>query len=412
MKQHPYGALVKGMVAIGAAVLGYILFFTLMQRPASDISIHATWASQASFANPKSFFYHAAHPLWHVLVALALRTGLPLAHSAALVTALCKGVEVWLLITLAGQLLGREGWLANLSGALTGLVTAVYAPLLNAQVYYGVGSPNPWHSPTQLAAMVMMLLCVPYVARCVETFQRRLPEAGVHANIPWRDACTLAALLFVSLAAKPTFLQAFLPAACLYFLGLWMRRPKNSPFFLRMMAAAAPAVILMVLQYLYYFGIITPAQGEMVFSVTWAKAGDVALSVLLTRLFPIFVLLTCADRETLRKPLYQLTLLMDVVSILEMLLLAETGRRAADGNFGWAMMGSALMLWAITLPLFLRGLLRWQSRRKAADQGQPFLTNHPRLEPYKWGVGSALLLWHTATGVYYLVYLFTTANVL
>lgn len=393
-----------------ALALGYAVFYALALRSGSDISIHATWAGEGSFANLKTFFYHGAHPLWHVLVALVLLTGLPLAQSAALVTALCKAAEVWLLIALAAKIIGRRGIVATLCGLVAALVSAVWTPMLNPTVYLGAGSPNPWHSPTQMIAMAFMLLIVPRTASMVDGFQRRLPQDGARANVPWREVWALAALLFVSLAAKPTLLQAFMPAACLYFGVMWLQKPKNTPFFLRMLASAAPAIVLMVLQYMFYFGIIVPSQGDMILSVTWGKAGEVAVSVLLTRLFPLFVLLTCVDRDTFKTPLMRLTLLMDAVAILEMLLLSENGRRASDGNFGWAMMGSALMLWAVTLPVYARGLGRWLRRRRAAAEGKPYLSNHPKLEPFKWAAGMLLLLYHLASGIYYIVYLLTNAT--
>ncbi|HPS81928.1 MAG TPA: hypothetical protein PLP25_08735 [Candidatus Limiplasma sp.] len=244
----------------------------------------------------------------------------------------------------------------------------------------------------------------------MDDFRHRQPQEGALANVGWRTAGVLSALLLLSLLAKPTFMQAFLPAACLYFLWLWVKNPKNSRFIVRMMLTAAPAVLFMGFQYLYYFGIIVPSQGQMVVQVSWEKAGEVALDVLLIRAFPIFVLATCADRETLRKPLYSLTLLMDAVSIVEMLLLTETGRRASDGNFGWAMMGSALMLWAVTLPLFARRAKGWLDRRRALAEGKPYLENRPKAEATVLWIGAGLLLWHLASGVYYLVYLMNTVR--
>ena len=398
------------LAVFAALVLGYAVFYTVGLRSGSDLSIHATWAAEGNFLAPRTFFRHGAHPLWHGMVAAVLLTGLPLTASAALVTALMKAIEVWLLIRIAGWMLGSNGWLATVCGLTVSLVSALCLPWYNPTVYMGVGSPNTWHSPTQLTVMVFMLLCVPMTARCVDTFQRQLPVEGSKANVPWRDVGILAALLFVSLTAKPTFMQAFLPAACLYFAVMWIRRPRNTPFILRMMVASAPAVLLMVLQYLYYFGIIVPSQGDMVVLVSWDKAADVAISVLLTRAFPLFVLLWIADREEQKKPLWMLTLTMEIVSIVEMLLLSETGRRASDGNFGWAMMGSALMFWALMLPLFCKQVHGWINRRRAAKQGQPFLENQPRAEALRLGIGSALLLWHLASGVYYLVYLLNTVN--
>ncbi len=393
--------------------LAYAVFYALVQRPSSDISIHAAWASEGNFTDPSSFVHHAAHPLWHALVAAVMLTGVPLNAAAALVTALAKAAETWLLVELSARLMGARGWRATLCGLMTSVVTAVAVPGINPGVYLGAGSPNTWHSPTQVLTMVFMLLCVPLTADIAESFHRRLPEEGAKTNVPKRDALLLSVLLVVSLLAKPTFMQAFLPAAGLYFLILLIRKPKNAAFFWRMVAVAAPSIVVMFLQYLYYFKIYSVTQGSMIVLVTWGKTGEVALKVFLTQAFPIFVLFTCTERETFRKPLYQLTLLMDAAGVLELLLFSEAGRRASDGNFGWAMMGAALMLWALTLPLFMKKLQKWFAVRRAATRGQPYLEgDNPRAEAVRRGIGAALLLWHLASGVYYIVYLMTTTNAL
>ena len=391
-------------------VLGYFVFYEMVQRMGCDLSIHATWAAEGDFANPRTFLRHGAHPLWHALVAALMLTGLPLWPSAALVTAMGKGLEVWLLIRISARVLGRDDWVATLCGVAAALVSAICVPWLNPRVYIGGGTPNTWHSPTQMAALVMTLLCVPLTADCVETFHRRLPAEGSRANVPWKQALTLAAALLVSLLAKPTFMQAFLPAACLYFLWMWIRMPQNSPFFWRMIAAAAPAVLFMVLQYMYYFGMLVPSQGDMTVLVTWEKLRVGIIRTLLLRAFPLYVLAFAMDGDTWKKPVWQLTLLMDVISVVELLLLDETGRRASDGNFGWAMMSSALMLWALTLPQFVRRFrASWVKRRKAALEGQPYLEHRPRLEMARWIGGFVLLGWHVASGIYYLIYLMSTS---
>ena len=400
------------IATVAVLILSYIVFYAMALRPGSDVSIHATWASEGDFLNPRTFFNHVAHPLWHGMVAVLLAAGVPLAVSAALVTALLKAAEVWLLIRLSAKLLGRGGWLATVCGLIAGLVMAVWVPWVNPTVYLGAGSPNTWHNPTQIIAIVFMLVCVPMTAHCVEVFQRRLPEQGKKANVDGRYALLLSALLLVSLMAKPTFLQAFVPAACLYFLVLWIRKPHNTAFIGRMMLVAAPAVLMMLRQYIFYFCRGTPGQSIMVLQISWDKAAEVGVYALLTRLFPLFALLACANRDMWRKPLYGLVLLMDVVSILEMLLLGESGARASDGNFGWAMMGSSLMLWAITLPLYLKRVTAWFSRRRAAASGQPYLEDKPRAEAARCIVGGVLLLWHVASGIGYIIYLLTTTATL
>ena len=189
-----------------------------------------------------------------------------------------------------------------------------------------VGTPNTWHSPTQLIAMVWMLICVPLTARCYDRFAAALPDP--RANIPWREGALLGALLLVSLTAKPTFMQAFLPAACLFFLAAWVRHPHNSRFFLRVLACVMPAIAFMILQYMYYFGIIVPSQGDMVLEISLEKLGRVAMSTLLIQAFPLYVLVFFR-KDGKRDTLFNLSLLMDIVGVAEYLLLGENGRRAA-----------------------------------------------------------------------------------
>ena len=145
----------------------------------------------------------------------------------------------------------------------------------------------------------------------------------------WFTFCVLlllGALLLLSLTAKPTFMQAFLPAACLFFLVQWVRHPQNSRFFLRVLACVVPAIAFMILQYMYYFGIIVPSQGDMVLEISLEKLGRVLLSTLLMQAFPLYVLLFFRQ-DGQRDTLFYLSLIMDAVGVLEYLLLGENGRR-------------------------------------------------------------------------------------
>ncbi len=387
----------------GMLVLSFIVFYAVALRPASDISIHATWAAEGDFREPRSFLHHGAHPLWHGLVALVLLTGMPLTVAAALVTALLKTAELFLIHRLMACYLGDilSPKRITLGALACVMVSALCVPWYNPQVYLGVGTPNTWHSPTQMIAMVAMLLCVPYTAWCHGEFKRRLSAMGDKTLLPWKNIILLAALLLGSLLAKPSLLQAFLPAACLYFLVEWVRHPRNSRYFGQMILAALPAVLFMVVQYLYYFGIIVPSQGDMVLEVSLGKLGRVALCTLLIQAFPLYVLIFVREKGRFKDPLMALAALMDGVGVVEYLILGENGRRAADGNFGWGMMGGALMLWTMMLIAFMKSFAAY--RKEGKHERKPG-------EDLRYGVGFGLLAWHLASGVYYLVYLLTTAN--
>lgn len=383
----------KWLLLLLTFILSFFLFLRLLQHPTSDISIHTTWAGECSFSDLNSFVRHGAHPMWHVIVVAVTMLGVPLKTASALVTAVMKVIEVWIIHRLMTIALHKQ-----LSRTAITLFTAVCAsvmciclPFYNYSVYAGVGSPNTWHSCTQLMAMVFMLLCVPYTAYCYDVFAHRLIAGGQETRIPWKQAAALGVMLFLSLLAKPTFMQAFLPAACLYFLYQWIRHPRNSRYFVQIILCVLPAVLFMIAQYLYYFGIIVPWQASMVVESSGGKLINTLIRVALIMGFPVYTLFACRRQKA--DTCYVLTLIFNLVAIIEFLILGENGRRAADGNFGWGMMGAALMLWVVCLIRFLKQV----NLRKFQKRYLP---------------GWILLGWHLLSGVYYVIYLFVTGAAL
>ena len=89
-------------------------------------------------------------------------------------------------------------------------------------------------------------------------------------------------------------------------------------------------------------------------------------------------------------------MIFDIVGVLEFLILGESGRRAADGNFGWGMMGAALMMWVVAMIRFASAV-----RQERTKDG--------RLRP-RHITGTLLLGWHLVSGVYYIAYLFTSGS--
>lgn len=384
---------IKWLMIAAMSVVSFFLFLRLLQHPTSDISIHTTWAGECTFTDLTTFVRHGAHPMWHLLVHLVTFTGLSLTLSSALVTALCKAAEVWIIHRLMTVSLHKHLSRNAITGftAVCASVSCLWMPFYNLTVYAGVGSPNTWHSCTQLIAMSFMLLCVPYTAWCYDEFTRRLIAQGQETRLPWWQPIALGVMLFASLLAKPTFMQAFLPAACLYFLVQWIRHPRNSRYFVQIIVCVLPAVVFMIFQYLYYFGIIVPWQASMVVQSSGGKLISTLIRVGLMMAFPIYTLFVCRRQKA--DTCYVLTLVFNAVAIVEFLILGENGRRAADGNFGWGMMGASLMLWVVCLIRFL----------KEARLRKPEKRHIP---------GWVLLGWHTLSGIGYVVYLFISGAAL
>ncbi len=361
------------------------LSYLLVLRPSSDMSIHTTWAGEGDFRDPFTFVRHVAHPLWHAMVAFVRLFGIELYPAATLVTALCKAAEVWLIHRLLT--VGLEDRCSRsaitLITAVCATVASVCVPFFNPTVYVGAGTPNTWHSPTQLLSMVSMFLCVPYTAYCFDRFVELEPAHGKNTLLPWREPIVLGVFLLFSAVAKPTFMQAFLPAACLFFLVQWIHYPHNSRYFFQIILCVLPSVLYIILEYLFYFGIIVPWGASMVLEINAEKFLYTGIRALLTLAFPFYTLYSCRDQK--KDTVFYLTLVFNAVAIVEYLILGENGRRAGDGNFGWGMMGAALMMWVVALIRFFRA------------------------EKRHW-IGWTLLAWHLASGVYYIVYLFVSGS--
>ena len=179
-------------------ILSFTLFYQMTLRPSSDISIHATWAAEGDFSDPVSFVRHGAHPMWHVLVSILLHLGLSLPVSSALITALSKVFIAWVthrLMTIAlHRHLGRTS--ITLMTAVCMCVSCLCVPFYNPKVYIGIGTPNTWHSCTQLMAMAFMLVCVPYTAWCYDCFTARRLREGQETRLPWMQAIILGVLVW------------------------------------------------------------------------------------------------------------------------------------------------------------------------------------------------------------------------
>ncbi len=374
-------------------ILSFVMFYQMTLIPSSDISIHATWAAEGDFRDLTSFVHHGIHPLWHVIVSVLLHMGISLPFASALITALSKVFVAWIthrLLTVALQhQLSRTA--ITLLTAVLMMVSCVCIPSYNPTVYLGVGTPNTWHSCTQMLALAFMVVCVPYTAWCYDTFTQRLPQHGDQTILPWKQVLVLGALLFMSLLAKPSFMQAFLPACCLYFLYQWIRHPGNSRYFLQVLLCVTPAILFMIFQYLFYFDdAFFQQDAGMVLELSWSKTISTMIRVSMMMAFPIYTLVLCRRQKA--DTTFVITLLFTLVAIVEMMILGEDGIRAQDGNFGWGMMGASLMLWIICMIRFLKkdDIKKWYKPQNL--------------------IGWGLIAWHLVSGVYYFGYLLVTKS--
>ena len=367
----------------------------------TDMNVHATIAGDFDFTNLRSITSRLAYPMWHLIVAVIYQLGVPLMWASAIVCALAKTAGMVLarilLSVFAGTRIHRH--LLTLASFVLMFITAIHIPAISVFVYKGIGSPTVWHNPTQMMVVVSMFLCVPYTVHLWYEFERRLPSEGNKTALPWHMVGIQAALLMFSLACKPTVLQALLPAAALFFLVQWVWHPKNIRYFLQVILAFLPAAAYFLLQYLYYTGVVVEFSSGVSIGLTPEAAWLPIRNFLLMAAFPLFAILCCRPKDLFKDKMLVLTLIMVVVGILEAMFFRETGQREGHGNFNWANMSNALMLWVIMLGKFMASFSAFYAAKRRPWYRYSF-----------YSAGFLLLLWHFASGVYYLYHLLASQN--
>ena len=389
----------------------------------SDIYIHAVTASGFDFLDPHSITSRIAYPFWHVNFAVLYQLGMPLTWAATAVCAVYKMLGFLLVQRIVYLYLMPEtsAKLATLAALIAMFVTPLMIPSLNPAVYIGIGSPTVWHNPTQIVVLVSSLLCVFYTAHCAFTLFQAQEARVANVTLPWKKVALLAAITLFSAICKPTFLQAFLPACGVYFLILWLQNKKQTRFFLQIILAFLPAALYFLMQYLYYTGVVVPFTSGVAVSLTPERLWLAIRNMLMMAAFPLFTLLIAAKKEESRDPVLVLCLLIAGISILEAALFYETGVRENHGNFNWASMNAAFLLWVVMPPRFIRAVHRYQYERvrlsedakKGVILAESLARAQTRLKAQSAGflVAIILLIWHLYSAMAYLYYLFSTGSV-
>lgn len=366
-----------------------------------DFRVHMQIAGDFDFHDLHSITSRLAYPMWHLLVASLYQLGMPLEWAAAGVSAACKACTFLLVYELITAMSGGQTrrWVVTLLSTAVVMVTAIHIPSVSPFVYKGVGSPNVWHNPTQQAVTLAMMMVMPWLSHCWYEFERALEAGESRFLLPWWKVTVLAVLCMGSLACKPTFMQALLPAAFGMFLVELIRHRDQWRYFGQIVLAFVPSVAYFLLQYLYYTGVVVEYTSGVEISVTLEGAWRTLRGTLMMSAAPLAAVLACWRKGLLKNRQIVLALLMTAFSVLEAMAFHETGMRAGHGNFTWAANSSSFYLWAVMCGVFLRCF--------AQDRRSGTMTLARKAG---YGACAALLAWHVYSGAYYLYYLMTTNN--
>jgi len=382
---------------VSLLLLGGVLFaltFTIVLKQAqmdyTDYYLHMQQA--ASFRSLVPF--HITYPIWHFLVYVVYKIGfyllggMPLAYACAFVT---SSVNVAVFLVIWRILHRYECPQSPCTAFALCMVMPVYIPWYYIYLYIGQISPVTWHNPTNLMVKPFALAAFFVTVKICQKIREQ-------QKVTRKDYLILAALVFFSILAKPSFFQGFVPALGIYIVILLIiTKFRTWKEYLRLCLCFVPAFCVMLCQ--FYFSFHT-GQGEGI-GIGWMEVFEYSVpspvvSTFLGIIFPVcYILLNL--RSSMKDIKVQLSLLFAGTSWLEYALLYENGARKYHSNFSWAAMLAYSVLWVVTTLLFFRDVQKMDLSRRKTVVKNTFL----------------FILWmiHLICGFYYVWYLMTTEGI-
>lgn len=348
-------------------VVTRILYF----NNSTDFYQHGIWAQELHLSDFLKFLKNVnAYPIWHIVVkAFSSRMQIEIDKSIALATALFNAFAFLAMAFLYNCILGREEtnfpkekqvfWITCLMFA-----GPLYAPWFNKNYYLGQGIANTWHNPTLIAVKGIAVLSFTLILHLISDKE--------HIEKKSRYFAVITVILLISVFAKPSFLQGFIPGLGLFILLRLVLERKNFDwkFYSLLVISFVPAVLMMLFQVFaafYYENSIGTGSGLGIEfgRVLGNWTNNLFLSFLLLFAFPLFVLIT-SWKEVIKKKPVQLAICYETATWLEAAFLYEKGRREHHGNFLWANETAILIVWLVLTFYFLNNFyaLNEQSSRK------------------------------------------------
>lgn len=323
------------------------------------------------------------YPVWHwSILGVAAMTGMSL-QMAALVSTTCMAFVTFLATHLLLVKTTPGGTINTLLPAFSlCIVAAIYIPFVTENMYFGVGTPNVWHNPTNYPVYFLQLISFYFIVRYLELVKSI-------------DLFISATLIGISLLAKPTFGSTILPALFIW-IALYEQGKRLRKLTLPLLSGLAAAIVI-VPQLINLWG----AENERGAGLTiapftvWAYwTESILLAIVRALLFPMLTLIAVwrfSDKPINR--FFGLTWINILVGIAIYVLVAESydGHIATDGNFAWG-------YYLAMPPLFISAFAQWRT------------LNYALPRKWNWALWTALGL-HFTFGVVYLLKILSTGSI-
>lgn len=190
------------MFAVILYTITYTIIFKLVVQ-GSDYRSHMIIADKIQLGSIVDYFLNEnPYFMWHILIKLVSKIlYIPMEYAVAIVSALIN-VLIYCFINKIMKIYYVEK--SELISFILLLVGPLYIPWYNEKIYLGQGTPNIWHNPTSLVVKPFAICCFFMVLKLLASIQQKI-------EIKRKQYITLSILIFLSVLAKPSFIQGFIP---------------------------------------------------------------------------------------------------------------------------------------------------------------------------------------------------------
>lgn len=230
--------------------------------------------------------------------------------------------------------------------------SGIYLPGIKHK-YIGVFSANPYHNATYLAARPFTIVAFFLYVRILDYYEERTDI---------KEFFWFGLFLLLATLTKPSFTLILVSTAGLLMLyRLFQCKWRNFKRSFYLGLAFIPTFIALLYQFGGVFGKNSLAGEEGGIGFGFAKAwlvhmDNIPLAIVLGLAFPLYFLLF--HLKTLKRDtLYRFSWAQLLVSLLELLILYEKGKRFIDLNFAWGYMHGIFFVFVTSLILLVKDTL-------------------------------------------------------
>ena len=311
-------------------------------RHTCDYSAHSLGLASISFRPYKILRYinKSGYPLWFLCGGVICRV---LSCSSNTGAGICTGL--WLIISFLGVIYflrkhfnekANKYLVATLSFILF-IVGPIWIPWKNKYIILGCGGPNVWHNATNICGRAVGIFAFFY---CMILLEKMVKSDYTYIPNLKRCVC-LSFILFLSLFAKPSFIQSFGPSfAILLIYYLIKSKGAFIKQFLVFCAASILPLLYLIRQFLFYFstsntnpGLVTGVSGNGI-TIEFPPVSDCLHTIdchILILMFPMIMVVLMGIKGKL--DIYHAVVwLMHFFSTTYAVVL----HGAAHGEMGWA----------------------------------------------------------------------------